>query len=76
MFEHGVNDTRVDVWMTTKTATRFAATNPKGKPVLMRLEYDAGHGVGSTRIQAQQRTADRWAFFLWQAGAPGFQPTP
>ncbi len=74
MFEHGVNDTRVDVWMSTKTGTRFAAANPEGKPVLMRLEYDAGHGVGSTRIQGQQRTADRWSFFLWHAGLPGFQP--
>lgn len=76
LFEHGVNDTRVDVWMSTKAATRFIAANPEGKPVLMRLEYDAGHGVGATRSQAQQRTADRWAFFLWQAGLPGFQPQP
>lgn len=74
LFEHGVNDTRVDVWMSTKVGSRFVAANPEGKPVLMRLEYDAGHGVGSTRIQGQQRTADRWAFFLWQAGLPGFQP--
>lgn len=74
LFEHGVNDTRVDVWMTLKTATRFAASTAGGKPVLMRLEYDAGHGVGSTRVQAQSRTADRWAFFLWQAGVPDFQP--
>jgi prolyl oligopeptidase len=76
LFEHGVNDTRVDVWMSTKAATRFRAANPAGQPVLMRLEYDAGHGVGSTRTQAQQRTADRWAFFLWHAGVPEFQPKP
>ena len=74
MFEHGVNDSRVDVWMTLKTGSRFAAATTSGKPVLMRLEYDAGHGVGSTRDQAQARTADRWAFFLWQAGVPDFQP--
>lgn len=73
LFEHGVNDTRVDVWMTTKAATRFAAARPDAT-VLMRLEYDAGHGVGSTRIQQQARIADRWAFFLWQAGARDFQP--
>lgn len=74
LFEHGINDSRVDVWMTLKTATRFAAASDR--PVIMRLETDAGHGVGSTRIQAQSRTADRWAFFLWQSGAPGFQPQP
>ncbi|MEN9628215.1 MAG: Prolyl endopeptidase [Pseudomonadota bacterium] len=76
LFEHGVNDIRVDVWMSTKVATRFSAANESGKPVLMRLEYDAGHGAGSTRLQAQRQTADRWAFFLWQAGVPAFQPKP
>jgi prolyl oligopeptidase len=74
LFEHGVNDTRVDVWMTLKTGSRLAAATTSGKPVLMRLEYDAGHGIGSTREQAQRRNADRWAFFLWQAGVPEFQP--
>jgi prolyl oligopeptidase len=74
LFEHGVNDSRVDVWMTLKTGSRMAAATTSGKPVLMRLEYDAGHGVGSTRDQSQARVADRWAFFLWQAGHPDFQP--
>jgi len=74
MFEHGVNDTRVDVWMTLKTGSRLAAATTSGKPVLMRLEYDGGHGVGATREQTQRRVADRWAFFLWQAGMAEFQP--
>jgi prolyl oligopeptidase len=74
LFEHGVNDTRVDVWMTLKTASRLAAATTSGKPVLMRLEYEAGHGVGATREQLQRRTVDRWAFCLWQFGVPGFQP--
>lgn len=68
LFEHGVNDSRVDVWMTLKTASRLAAATASGKPVLQRLEYDGGHGVGSTRDQSQRRTADRWAFLLWQFG--------
>ena len=68
MFEHGVNDIRVDVWMALKTASRLAAATGSGKPVLLRLDYSAGHGAGSTREQAQRRTADRWAFLLWQFG--------
>jgi prolyl oligopeptidase len=71
---HGVNDTRVDVWETLKAGARFAAATSSGKPVLMRLEYDTGHGQGSTRAQLQQRTADIWSFFLWQMGVPEFQP--
>lgn len=74
LFEHGVNDSRVDVWMTLKTGSRMAAATTSGKPVLMRLEYDGGHGVGSTREQQQARTADRFTFFLWQAGKADFQP--
>lgn len=74
LLEHGVNDTRVDVWMTLKFGTRYAAASTSGKPVLMRLEYHAGHGPGTTREQAQLRSADRFAFLLWQAGVPGFQP--
>jgi prolyl oligopeptidase len=73
---HGVNDIRVDVWQTLKVGARFAAATTSGRPVLMRLEYDSGHGQGSTRAQLQQRTADIWSFMLWQFGDPAFQPTP
>jgi prolyl oligopeptidase len=68
LFEHGVNDIRVDVWMTLKTASRLSAATTSGRPVLLRLEYDGGHGVGATRSQGQLRIADRWAFLLWQFG--------
>ena len=40
----------------------------------MRLDYEAGHGQGSTRAQAQARSADVYSFLLWQFGEPGFQP--
>lgn len=74
LFEHGVNDIRVDVWQTTKMASRLAPATTSGRPVLMRLEYDSGHGQGSTREQSQLRSADTWSFFLWQFGDPAFQP--
>lgn len=78
MLAHGVNDTRVDVWQSAKFASRLAAVNAtaKGDPraVLMRLDYESGHGSGATRAQTQQRIADIYAFFLWQFGVPEFQP--
>lgn len=78
MLAHGVNDTRVDVWQSAKFASRLAAVNGqlKGDPraVLMRLDYESGHGSGATRAQTQQRIADIYAFFLWQFGVPEFQP--
>ncbi len=74
MLTHGVNDPRVEVWQSTKAAARLAAANPNGKPVLLRLDYDAGHGVGSTKQQIFGERADWYSFMLWQMGHPEFQP--
>ena len=76
MLTHGVNDIRVDVWQAAKFAARAQANPAQVKPVLMRLDYEAGHGGGSSRAQAQERQADVWAFLLWQFGVPEFQPAP
>jgi prolyl oligopeptidase len=74
MAVHGVNDIRVDVWQSAKFVSRLATASASGKPVLLRLEYDSGHGQGSTRAQAQVRSADLYSFLLWQFGDPAFQP--
>ena len=74
LLTHGVNDPRVAVWMSTKTGARLQAASSSGKPVLMRLDWDAGHGVGSTKRQRLEERADVYAFLLWQMGVPGFQP--
>ena len=57
-------------------AARLQAATSSGKPVLLRIDYDAGHGMGSTKPQQEQLTADTYSFFLWQFGDPGFQPKP
>lgn len=72
----GINDPRVDAWEPAKFAARLQAASASGKPVLLRIDYDAGHGRGSTRSQQIAVTADVWSFFLWQMGVPGFQPLP
>jgi prolyl oligopeptidase len=74
LLTHGVNDPRVEVWTSTKTAARLMAATTSGKPVLLRLAYDAGHGIGNTKKQTLEERADVFSFFLWQMGAPGFQP--
>ena len=73
MFTHGVNDPRVEVWHSTKTAARLLAASTSGKPVLLRLDYQAGHGVGNTKQQRLAERADVYAFFLWQMGVPGYE---
>ena len=74
MFLTGANDPRVASWHMTKMAARTQVATRSGKPVLLRIDYDAGHGMGSNRSQREQETADMWSFALWQFGEPGFQP--
>jgi prolyl oligopeptidase len=64
----GINDPRVPYWMVAKMAARLQATTASGKPVLLRVDYDAGHGIGSTVQQSRDRAADTDAFLLWQLG--------
>ena len=71
---HGINDPRVAPWMSLKMAARLQAATASGKPVLLRIDYAGGHGVGSTRLQRQEQVADMLAFMLWQFGDAGFQP--
>jgi prolyl oligopeptidase len=70
----GINDPRVEPWQSAKMAARFQAASASGKPILLRVDYEAGHGIGSTKKQREEQTADAWSFLLWQFGLPGFQP--
>jgi prolyl oligopeptidase len=70
----GANDPRVDAWQAAKMAARLQAASSSGKPVLLRIDSDAGHGMGSTKKQTYEVAADRFAFLLWQAGVKEFQP--
>jgi prolyl oligopeptidase len=71
----GFNDPRVASWQPGKMAARLQAATSSGRPVLLRVDYDAGHGgIGSTKTQRQQELADAWSFELWQLGAREFQP--
>jgi prolyl oligopeptidase len=70
----GINDPRVDPWEPAKIAARLQAATSSGKPVLLRVDYDAGHGIGSTKSQYNDFLGDVWSFYLWQAGDPEFAP--
>ena len=70
----GLNDPRVSSWEPTKMAARLQAANASKNPILLRIETDAGHGIGSTRGQRDRETADILAFMLWRTGDPRYQP--
>jgi prolyl oligopeptidase len=62
----GVTDPRVAPFHVAKMAARLQAASTSGKPILLRVDYDAGHGMGSTRAQQDREAADTYAFLLWQ----------
>jgi prolyl oligopeptidase len=70
----GVTDPRVAPFHVAKMAARLQAATSSGKPILLRVDYDAGHGIGSTRAQQDREAADTYAFLLWQTGVKGHQP--
>lgn len=74
MLTSGFYDPRVASWQPGKMTVRLQAATSSAKPVLLRVDYDAGHGFGSTKSQREVLRADEWSFELWQFGAPGFQP--
>lgn len=59
--------------MTGKMAACMQAVSTSGRPILVRIDDDAGHGIGSTRDQVFAEQADVDSFFLAAAGAPAFQ---
>jgi prolyl oligopeptidase len=70
----GLKDPRVEPWQVAKMTARLQKATASKNPVLLRVTFDAGHGLGSTRTQADEQRADEYAFVLWRTGAPGFQP--
>lgn len=67
LLTHGINDARVEVWQSVKMAARLRQATASGKPVLLRLDYDGGHGIGATRAQQAAEISDVYAFLRWQA---------
>ena len=68
------SDSRVDPLHARKFAARLqaaqAATAParEDRPVLVRIETRAGHGVGKPAWKQADEGADSWAFVMWQLG--------
>jgi prolyl oligopeptidase len=74
MLTIGYQDARVDPWDPGKMAARLQAASASlgggGKPVLLRVDFDGGHGTDTA--QKNDETTDLFAFLLWRTGATDF----
>jgi prolyl oligopeptidase len=77
MLVTGINDPRVPPWELAKFAARLQTATSSGRPILLRVDYDAGHGfLAASRAQSDQLLSDEYGFLLWQLGDPDFQTIP
>jgi prolyl oligopeptidase len=74
MVTTGLNDPRVAPWEPAKLAAALQASG-SSKPILLRIDEEAGHGSGSTKTQGDELSADSIAFVFWRAGLPEWQPS-
>lgn len=73
----GYNDPRVSSWELAKMTAELQKATSSGRPILLRVDYDAGHGfLAGSRTQNEQLLTDQYAFLLWQCGDPAFRAIP
>ncbi|MBI3624549.1 MAG: S9 family peptidase, partial [Candidatus Rokubacteria bacterium] len=62
------SDSRVDPMHARKMAARLQAATSSERPVLLRTETRAGHGVGKPLSKLIDEATDAWTFLFWELG--------
>jgi prolyl oligopeptidase len=64
------SDTRVDPMHAKKMAAlmQAEAANNSDRPILLRVDTKAGHGVGKPIAKQVEDNVDTWTFLFWQLG--------
>jgi prolyl oligopeptidase len=62
------SDSRVDPMHARKMAARLQAATSSSRPILLRLESRAGHGVGKPLSKVLEELTDTWAFVFSELG--------
>ena len=64
------HDDRVVPAHSFKYAAKLQASQTGERPVLIRVETDAGHGAGKPISKSIEEQADMWSFFFYNTGTP------
>jgi prolyl oligopeptidase len=62
------SDSRVDPMHARKMAALLQASTSSGRPILLRIETRAGHGIGKPLSKQIDEAADTYGFLMWQLG--------
>jgi oligopeptidase B len=63
-----VHDSQVPYWEGAKFVAKVRELTTGDRPVLLKVNFAAGHGGSSGRYDALHERALAWAFVLWQLG--------
>jgi serine/threonine protein kinase len=63
-----VNDSQVPYWEGAKLVAKLRTMKTDHNPLLLKVNFGAGHGGSSGRYDALRETAFDFAFMLWQMG--------
>ena len=63
-----LNDSQVPYWEGAKLVAKMRAMKTDDNPLLLKVNFGAGHGGASGRYDALRETAFDYAFTLWQVG--------
>ncbi len=63
-----VNDSQVPYWEGTKLVAKLRTMKTDNNPLLLKVNFGAGHGGSSGRYDALHEAAFDYAFMLWQMG--------
>jgi oligopeptidase B len=64
-----LNDSQVPYWEGAKLVAKMRTMKTDNNPLLLKVNFGAGHGGSSGRYDALRETAFDYAFMLWQMGA-------
>jgi oligopeptidase B len=67
----GLSDPRVTWWEPEKWIARLRASTTSGKPILLHVNLDAGHGGASGRFDHLKEVALQYAFAIWAIEGEG-----
>ena len=63
-----LNDSQVPYWEGAKLVAKLRAMKTDNNPLLLKVNFGAGHGGASGRYDALRETAFDYSFMLWQMG--------
>jgi oligopeptidase B len=63
-----VNDSQVPYWEGAKLVAKMRTMKTDNNPLLLKVNFGAGHGGASGRYDALREAAFDYAFMLWQMG--------